>query len=161
MDSLKELAEVGEAAVREAGRYLKGHFGRGVEATYKGAVDLVTPYDLGAQDLLVGRLSAAFPSHGFLAEEGMERPGRSDCRWVIDPLDGTTNYAHGFPVFCVSIALVRNEKPILGVVFDPTRDELFIAEKGKGARLNNRKIRVSTESDLSRSLLATGFPYDL
>jgi myo-inositol-1(or 4)-monophosphatase len=161
VDELKEFARVGEEAVREAGRYLKDHLGRDVEAHYKGAVDLVTPYDLGAQEILVGRLSAAFPSHGFLAEEGLDRPGSSDCRWVIDPLDGTTNFAHGFPVFCVSAALECGGRLVLGFVFDPVRDELFRAERDRGAFLNGAAIRVSGVAALDRALLATGFPYDV
>jgi myo-inositol-1(or 4)-monophosphatase len=161
MDDLREFAKVGEDAVREAGRYLKSHLGRDVETSYKGAVDLVTPYDLGAQDILVGRLSAAFPGHGFLAEEGLERSGASGCRWVIDPLDGTTNYAHGFPVFSVSAGLECDGRLVLGFVYDPVRDEMFQAEAGRGASLNGAAIRVSTVSELDHSLLATGFPYDV
>jgi len=162
MDELREFARVGEAAVREAGRYLKEHLGRGVQASYKGAVDLVTPYDLGAQDILIGRLSAAFPSHGFLAEEeGLEKKGASECRWVIDPLDGTTNYAHAFPVFCVSAAFECAGRLVLGFVYDPVRDEMFQAEAGRGALLNGSPIRVSEVAELDRSLLATGFPYDV
>ena len=161
MDDLKEFARAGEAAVREAGRYLRANLGRVVETTYKGAVDLVTPFDVGAQEILVGRLSSAFPSHGFLAEEGLERSGTSDCRWVIDPLDGTTNFAHAFPVFCVSAALECSGRLALGFVYDPMRDEMFRAEAGNGAYLNGAAIRVSGVSDLGRSLLATGFPYDV
>ncbi|MGZ5499480.1 MAG: inositol monophosphatase family protein [Candidatus Aminicenantales bacterium] len=161
MDDLKEIVRIGEAAVREAGLYLRANLGRIFEATYKGAVDLVTPFDVGAQEILVGRLSAAFPSHGFLAEEGLERSGTSDCRWVIDPLDGTTNFAHAFPVFCVSAALECSGRLALGLVYDPMRDEMFRAEAGKGAFLNGAAIHVSRVSDLGRSLLATGFPYDV
>ncbi len=162
MDDLREFARVGEAAVREAGRYLKEHLGRGVQASYKGAVDLVTPQDLGAQEILVGRLSAAFPSHGFLAEEdGLETKGASECRWVIDPLDGTTNYAHAFPVFCVSAAVECAGRLVLGFVYDPVRDEMFRAEAGRGALLNGSPVRVSEVAELDRSLLATGFPYDV
>lgn len=161
MDDPREWAEVGEAVVQEAGRYLKANLGRRVEASYKSAVDLVTPFDLGAQEIVVGRLSAAFPTHGFLAEEGLARTGSSDCRWIIDPLDGTTNYAHGFPIFSVSVALERAGRLSLGLVYDPVRDEMFRAEAGRGAFLNDRAIRVSAVSDLGRSLLATGFPYDV
>ncbi len=161
MDDLREFARVGEAVVREAGQYLRANLGRVVEATYKGAVDLVTPFDLGAQEILVGRLAAAFPTHGFLAEEGLARTGASDCRWVIDPLDGTTNFAHGLPVFCVSAALECSERLTLGFVYDPMRDEMFRAEAGRGAFLNGAAIRVSGVSELGRSLLATGFPYDV
>src|SRR4030042_2890190 len=99
MDDLGEFIRVGEAAVLEAGRYLRANLGRHVEASFKGAVDLVTPFDVGAQEIVVGRLAAAFPTHGFLAEEGLARAGTSDCRWIIDPLAGQINYAHAFPVF--------------------------------------------------------------
>ena len=158
---LEAFAKAGEAAVREAGRYLKANLGGAVEASYKGAVDLVTPFDLGAQEILVGRLSAAFPSHGFLAEEGLSRAGDSGCRWIIDPLDGTTNFAHGFPVFSVSAALERDGRLALGFVHDPVRDEMFRAEAGRGAFLDGSPIRVSRVPDLGKALLATGFPYDV
>jgi myo-inositol-1(or 4)-monophosphatase len=161
MSDLREFVRAGETAVREAGLYLRSNLGRVVEATYKGAVDLVTPFDLGAQEILVGRLAAAFPSHGFLAEEGLAKAGTSDCRWVIDPLDGTTNFAHGFPVFSVSAALECAGRLSLGFVFDPMRDEMFRAEAGRGAFLNGEPVRVSGVADLGRSLLATGFPYDV
>lgn len=161
MDEVRDFAPLAEAAVREAGQYLRANLGRVVEATYKGAVDLVTPFDLGAQEILVGRLAAAFPDHGFLAEEGLARAGASEWRWVIDPLDGTTNFAHGFPVFSVSAALERAGRLALGIVYDPMREELFRAEAGRGAELNGAPIRVSRVADLGRSLLATGFPYDV
>jgi myo-inositol-1(or 4)-monophosphatase len=161
MDDAREFARVGEAVVREAGRYLKDNLGRRVEASYKGAVDLVTPFDLGAQEIVVGRLGAAFPGHGFLAEEGLARPGTSDCRWIIDPLDGTTNFAHGLPIFSVSAALECAGRLTLGLVYDPMRDELFRAEADRGATLNGVPVRVSAVSELGRSLLATGFPYDV
>jgi myo-inositol-1(or 4)-monophosphatase len=161
MGAYDEFSRVGEAVVREAGLYLRAHLGQVAEASYKGAVDLVTPFDLGAQEILVGRLAAAFPGHGFLAEEGVARSGTSDCRWIIDPLDGTTNYAHGFPVFSVSAALECGGRLVLGWVFDPTRDEMFRAEAGMGATLNGGPVRVSRTAELGRSLLATGFPYDV
>jgi len=156
-----EFSSVAEAAVREAGRYLRENFGRRTEASYKGAVDLVTPFDLGAQEILVGRLAAAFPDHGFLAEEGLARRGSSDFRWIIDPLDGTTNYAHAFPVFSVSAALERAGRPVLGWVYDPMREEMFRAEAGFGATRNGGAIRVSEVAELGKGLLATGFPYDV
>ena len=161
MDDLKEFARVGEAVVREAGRYLRENLGRRVEASFKGAVDLVTPFDVGAQEIVVGRLASAFPSHGFLAEEGLARAGSSDCRWIIDPLDGTTNFAHAFPVFSVSAALECAGRRVIGFVYDPMREEMFRAEAGRGAFLNGAPIRVSGVSELGRSLLATGFPYDV
>jgi len=161
MDVREEFSRIGEAVVREAGMYLRENLGRGAEVSLKGAVDLVTPFDLGAQEILVGRLSAAFPTHGFLAEEGLARPGTSDWRWIIDPLDGTTNYAHSFPVFSVSAALERAGRVVLGFVYDPMREEMFTASAGQGAFLNGAAIRVSSVLDLGSSLLATGFPYDL
>ena len=161
MDDIREFSKVGEAVVREAGRYLRKNLGRRVEASYKGAVDLVTPFDLGAQEILVGRLAAAFPTHGFLAEEGLARAGTSECRWIIDPLDGTTNFAHAFPIFSVSAALECAGRLALGFVYDPMRDEMFRAEAGRGAFLNGVPVRVSGTSELGRSLLATGFPYDV
>ena len=161
MDVREEFSRIGQAVVREAGLSLRKNLGRRVEVSLKGAVDLVTPFDLGAQEILVGRLSAAFPTHGFLAEEGLARPGSSDCRWIIDPLDGTTNYAHAFPVFSVSAALECAGRVVLGFVYDPMREEMFMASAGRGAFLNGAAIRVSGVAGLGASLLATGFPYDL
>jgi myo-inositol-1(or 4)-monophosphatase len=161
MGRYDEFARIAEAAVREAGRYLRENFGRRAEASYKGAVDLVTPFDLGAQEILVGRLAAAFPTHGFLAEEGLARSGSSDCRWIIDPLDGTTNYAHAFPVFSVSAALECAGRLVLGWVHDPLRGEMFRAEAGRGATRDGSAIHVSDIDDLGKALLATGFPYDV
>lgn len=161
MDPFQEFSRVGESVVREAGLYLRRNLGGPVEPSFKGAVDLVTPFDLGAQEILVGRLAAAFPDHGFLAEEGLSRPGAADFRWIIDPLDGTTNYTHAFPVFSVSVALERAGRVVMGFVFDPMREEMFRAEAGRGASLNGAAIRVSGVADLGKSLLATGFPYDL
>jgi myo-inositol-1(or 4)-monophosphatase len=133
----------------------------GSEISYKGVVDLVTNFDRQSQDLIFDRLSAAFPEHGFLAEEGLSRREKSEFRWVFDPLDGTTNFAHRFPIFTVSIALEYQGRIVLGVVYDPMRDEMFQAVEGEGARLNEGRIRVSAVADLDGSLLATGFPYDL
>ncbi|MGA2361329.1 MAG: inositol monophosphatase family protein [Candidatus Aminicenantales bacterium] len=161
MGLLAEFFKVAEAAVREAGHFLKANLDRRAEADYKGEVDLVTEFDVGAQEILAGRLSKAFPEHGILAEENLARPGRSEYRWVLDPLDGTTNFAHTFPVFCVSAALERHGRVVLGLVYDPMREELFSAGEGRGASINGRKIRVSEVGDLGRSLLATGFPYDI
>jgi myo-inositol-1(or 4)-monophosphatase len=148
-------------AAQEAGMMLRSGMDKGREISFKGVVDLVTDFDRRAQDLIYDRLSAVFPEHGFLAEEGLSRREGSEFRWVFDPLDGTTNFAHRFPIFTVSIALEHNGELILGVVYDPMRDEMFHAIKGEGAWLNERRIRVSSVADLDRSLLATGFPYDL
>ena len=161
MNVLDEFRRVGEAAVREAGLYLRSNLDRRAEASHKGVVDLVTAFDTGSQEILVGRLSAAFPDHGFLAEEGLSRPGRSAYRWIIDPLDGTTNFAHTLPVFSVSAALECQGRIVLGFIYDPMREELFRAEAGRGAVLNGDRIGVSGVGDLTKSLLVTGFPYDI
>jgi len=148
-------------AAIQAGRILQGRLGRAKKIGYKGVVNLVTEMDFLAEKMIISEIRKQYPGHGFLAEEKARKRTGSPYRWIIDPLDGTTNYAHGFPVYCVSIALEKEGDIILGVVYDPSRDELFTAQKGKGARLNGRKIAVSSTSRLSRSLLATGFPYDL
>jgi len=156
-----EFLEAGRAAALEAGRMLRAGMDEGREISFKGTVDLVTNFDHRAQEMIFNRLGAAFPGHGFLAEEGLSSGERAEFRWVFDPLDGTTNFAHRFPVFTVSIALEHLSRVVLGVVYDPMREELFQAVEGEGARLNGRPIRVSVIDDINRSLLATGFPYDL
>ncbi len=161
MENWREFLVVAEKAAREAGKLLKRGMSEGKKIYFKGAVDLVTDFDRRAQEVIFKRLSEAFPGHGFLAEEELSQPAAKDFLWIIDPLDGTTNYAHRFPVFCVSIGLKFQERIVLGVVYDPNRDEMFVALAGKGARLNGKRIRVSSVDDLNRSLLATGFPYDI
>ncbi len=158
MSSFKQIAV---SAAKEAGLILKKKLPRKRKIAYKGVVNLVTEMDLYAEKMITSFIKKHFPEHNILAEEKFNWQGDSPYRWIIDPLDGTTNYAHGFPIFCVSIALEKNKEVILGVIYDPMREELFIAEKGKGAKLNGQKIHVSAISKLSSSLLATGFPYDL
>jgi len=158
MSSFKPVAVL---LAKKAGLLLKSKLGQKRVVSYKGAVNLVTEMDYQSENLIVSNLSRLFPHHNILAEEKTIRKSHSPFRWVIDPLDGTTNYAHGYPIFCVSIALEKSGEVILGVVYDPNRDELFTAEKEKGACLNGKKIGVSQVTKLSRSLLATGFPYDL
>ena len=158
MKSFKALAV---QAARKAGQVLQGRLGRTRRVDYKGAVNLVTEMDFRSERIIVSEIRKHFPEHGFLAEEKAQERTGSPYRWVIDPLDGTTNYAHGLPVYCVSIALEYGGEIILGVVYDPSREELFVAQKGKGARLNGRRMTVSKTSRLSKSLLTTGFPYDL
>ena len=130
-------------------------------------MDLVTEADRASEKLITERLSAAFPDHGIYGEEGVRQRIDSEYRWYVDPLDGTTNFAHGFPVFCVSLGLEQRKaglgagqdgELIAGVIYDPTRDELFLAEKGQGAWLNGRQVHVSQTKDLAEALLATGFP---
>ncbi len=146
---------------REAGALLREGYGREKEIAVKGtAVDWVTQFDQQAETLIVSRLRAAFPDHTLVGEEGGTTAGSSAYTWHIDPLDGTTNFAHGFPVFCVSLALVEGTRPLLGVIYDPLREECFTAVAGQGAWLNGRRLHVSQADSLIRSLLATGFPYD-
>ncbi len=146
---------------REAGALLLAGFGGGHQVVYKGEIDIVTEADRASEDFLVERLRAAFPAHSIMTEEGGGHAGDSPFTWVMDPLDGTTNFAHGFPFFCVSIALARDGDPLCGAVYDPVRDELYTALKGGGSFLNGRRLTVSTVDDLGKSLLATGFPYDI
>jgi myo-inositol-1(or 4)-monophosphatase len=145
----------------EAGEFLKGKFHETQDITYKGEIDLVTEADRGCEALLIARIEKAFPGHGILAEETRGSALTKEFTWIIDPLDGTTNYAHQYPVFCVSIALQRDGEVIVGAICNPMMDELFVVEKGQGALLNGRRLCVSATADLSRSLLATGFPYDI
>lgn len=161
MDRHGEFLEAAKAAAREAGRLLRENVDKRGEIMFKGAVDLVTHFDRKSQEMIFRRLSAAFPGHGFLAEEGLSLPGTSGCRWIIDPIDGTTNFAHTFPIFCVSIALEQKGEVVVGVVYDPMRDELFEAVRGRGAFLNGARVRVSDIPELGKALLATGFPYDV
>jgi len=142
---------------REAGALLMSFFGK-VTIEYKGDVDLVTQADRSSEALIVERIRKQWPSHDLIGEEGSRTETGSDFQWYIDPLDGTTNFAHGYPVFCVSLGLEYKGERIAGVIFDPTRDEMFAAEKGGGSRLNGRVVRVSPTVRLAESLLATGFP---
>lgn len=144
-----------------AGKLLKQNSRRLVRVMHKGKIDLVTEMDLRSEKLIVSRLLGSFPDFSFLTEEAEAIENDSDFRWIIDPLDGTTNYAHGFPVWCVSIALEYRGHMIAGVVYDPNQDEMFTATMDTPARLNGKKIKVSDREDLSESLLATGFPYDI
>jgi myo-inositol-1(or 4)-monophosphatase len=161
MGEWAEFLRLAEKAAREAGRMLRQGMSQRREISFKGAVDLVTNFDQKSQEMILSRLSRAFPDHDFLAEEGLRREKSGDFLWIIDPLDGTTNYAHRFPVFCVSIALEFQGRVVLGLVYDPLREEIFRAAETEGAYLNGKKIQISPVDDLNRSLLATGFPYDL
>ncbi len=147
-----------EAIAREAGALLMEYFRRRVKIEYKGDVDLVTEADRKSEKLIVERIKQRWPGHDIIGEEGTRTALNSDYRWYVDPLDGTTNFAHGFPVFCVSMALEHRGERIAGVLYDPTRDELFAADKGKGAWLNGERMQVSQTVRLAESLLATGFP---
>ncbi len=151
---------------RDAGRILVDRLGRALISN-KGDIDLVTEADLASEKLIIERIRSHYPRHAILAEESGASdgvavlPGRSEWKWIVDPLDGTTNYAHGYPCFCVSIALEGAAGIEIGVIYDPLRDEMFAAERGRGASLNERQIRVSAVEDLNRAMLCTGFPYDV
>jgi len=153
------------AIAREAGALLMQYFHQGLKIEYKGDADLVTAADRASEKLIRERISAQFPGHDVLGEEqGLNDQG-SDYRWYVDPLDGTTNFAHGYPVFCVSMALEHRPaenrsaaKRVAAVIYDPTRDELFSAEQGRGAQLNGQPIHVSKAAQLKECLVATGFP---
>ena len=148
-------------AAHAAGQMLRKNLGASREITYKGEVDLVTNFDNRSQQMIYERLARIFPDHDFVAEEGLDLAKGSAYRWIFDPLDGTTNYAHRFPVFSVSIALEMNGQMVCGVVYDPMREETFTGTKDKGAFLNGQGIKVSALDELDKSLLATGFPYDV
>jgi myo-inositol-1(or 4)-monophosphatase len=135
------------------------YFDRQIAIEYKGDADLVTAADRASEKLIVGKLREFWPTHEIVGEEGTrDNTGTSEYRWYVDPLDGTTNFAHGYPVFCVSIGLEYRDELIAGVLYDPTRNELFAAAKGSGATLNGKQIHVSKTKTLSESILATGFP---
>lgn len=148
---------------RDAGQILLEKFGRKISISKKGDINLVTEADLASEALIIERIKSYYPRHSILAEESGEAViigGDNTWKWIIDPLDGTTNYAHGYPCFCVTIALEHEGEIVIGVTYDPTRNELFAAEKGRGATLDNKPIRVSAETKLADSLIVTGFPYD-
>lgn len=168
----KSFTAVAVNCAAKAGEWIKSKMGSITQLDTKYSMhDLVTEVDKGAERMIRNLIATHFPTHSFLGEEGVE-PGPeasakalqevSDAEylWIVDPVDGTTNYVHGFPFYSVSIALAHRGQVIVGVVYDPSRDELFVAEKGKGAYVHGRKMQVSTENKLSLSLLATGFPAD-
>jgi myo-inositol-1(or 4)-monophosphatase len=158
--SWRYLAVATEAVLR-AGRIQRERYGSGVPVEYKGEIDLVTEVDRACELAIVELLRSRYPAHDIVTEEtDLARTGSRHV-WFIDPLDGTTNFAHSYPVFCASVALAIDGEIVGGAVFDPIRDELFTAEKGGGSYLNGRRLRVSTAGELIRSLLITGFPYDL
>jgi myo-inositol-1(or 4)-monophosphatase len=149
---------------REAGQILLDKLGK-ITVSKKGDINLVTEADLASEKLIIEKIRSRFPKHSILAEESGESialiDGDKKWKWIIDPLDGTTNYAHGYPCFCVTIALEHDGEIVVGATYDPTRNETFSAEKGQGASLNNKPIRVSDTEKLSEALIVTGFPYDL
>ncbi len=158
---MEHMFQLARETARLAGDLLMKHFGGHQKVDHKGEVDLVTEIDRLSEQVIVEALERAYPEHAIVSEEGAGRDGQGPFRWIVDPLDGTTNYAHGYPVFSVSIALEKDQEMVLGVVYDPVRDELFAARKGQGGTLNGHRLTVSRTQRLAESLLATGFPYDI
>ncbi len=158
---LNDYADQAAQIARDAGEILRDRFGQPHDVRFKGAIDLVTEADRAAEDLIAERLRVLCPEHDLLCEEGSVGAATGAAlRWVVDPLDGTTNFAHGLPTFAVSIALEDTGIPVVGIVYDPMRDELFVAHRGGGATLNGAPIRVSVVDRLISSILVTGFSYD-
>ena len=153
--------QVAVDAAHAAGRILKERADSIGKVQYKGEIDPVTEIDLLCEQAVIKRIQKTFPDHAFLAEESGDTEGDADHLWIIDPLDGTVNYAHGYPAYCVSIGYQYKNEVVVGVVYNPCLDELFVAEKGQGATLNGKPISVSSTTELKQSLLATGFPYDI
>jgi len=158
--SWRHLAVATEAVLR-AGKIQRERYGQGVEVELKGEIDLVTEVDRACEDAILEVIRSRYPDHDIVTEEtDLARTG-SRYVWIVDPLDGTTNFAHSYPMFCASVALTVDGESVAGAVFDPLRDELFTAEKGAGAHLNGRRLQVTPEDRLIKSLIITGFPYDL
>jgi myo-inositol-1(or 4)-monophosphatase len=176
---MDKIAQIGRQAALAAGAVMRLNYEKPHEITMKGTIDPVTETDYQCQEIIIGMIRQAFPDHGFLAEEtavGEPPPAAKEigqpglaweadapptCRWIIDPLDGTVNFAHGFPVFCVSIAFETDGVIEYGAIYDPLRDELFEGRRGEGAWRNGQPIRVSDTARMDRALIATGFPYDI
>jgi myo-inositol-1(or 4)-monophosphatase len=157
---MTNFLEVAITAARQAGAIVREGYGEVVHVTHKGAIDLVTETDKRSEAAILATLRGAFPGHSINSEESGKAAG-DEYEWLVDPLDGTTNFAHKFPVFSTSIALTFQRRLIVGVVYDPLRDELFSAEVGQGAHLNGAPMHVSETSALGQALLSTGFPYDV
>jgi myo-inositol-1(or 4)-monophosphatase len=162
---MDELERVARTIVTDAGALIHRAWGTVKTIEYKGTLDLVTATDREVEAFVVERLHRAFPDHVIVAEEasattGPQRPPADRYAWYLDPVDGTTNFAHAYPQFALSLALARGDELQLGIVYDPTRSEMFVARRGRGAALNDIPIHVSAADDLERALIATGFPYD-
>ena len=158
---MSNILQIAEVIARQAGAVLMEGYGNVRHIQQKGAIDLVTEFDKRSEEVIISSIQEKFPDHAILAEESGHHKTISEYQWVIDPIDGTTNFAHGIPIFSVTIALLRNNSPVVGVAYDPFRNEMFSAELGKGAALNNRSIHVSSQTDLGQAVISTGFPYDL
>jgi myo-inositol-1(or 4)-monophosphatase len=156
-----DLLALAIQAVRESGRIQKEWLHKDKRIELKGEINLVTEVDKRCEQRIIEIIKKAFPEHNILTEETPMPELPSPYRWIVDPLDGTTNYAHGYPCFCTSLALELEKEIVLGAIYDPLLDELFTAQKGKGAFLNNEQIAVSLTDRLTNALICTGFPYDL
>ncbi|HIE65733.1 MAG: inositol monophosphatase family protein [Nitrospira sp.] len=161
MVDLEAFKKIAVQAAKRGGKILKAGLQQEITVSYKEALEIVTNIDTRSEKAIVTLISRYFPDHQIMAEEGSGRESRSPYKWIIDPLDGTTNFSHRFPFFCVSIALEVKGRVCLGVIYDPVRRELFSAEKGKGAFLNGLPIQISSVKGLKQSLLVTGFSYDI
>ena len=157
---MSEFLEIAIEAVKEAEKVVMAYYGKEKLIENKGEFDLVTKADIESENKIVEVIKNNFPEHGFILEEADDFNEESEYVWVIDPIDGTTSFAHNYPMFSISIALFKNEEPILGVVSVPYMKEIFHAEKGKGTFLNNEKISVSKITSLKKSIVTTGFPYE-
>lgn len=158
---IRTLVDFAEKTAREAGAILKKGFNQSYKIKYKGRIDPVTEFDLKSEQFIINQIKKRYPEHGILSEEGSDKKAIEPFRWIIDPLDGTVDFAHGFPVYCVSIGVEYMGRSVAGAVYDPERNECFTAGAGLGARLNGKKIKVTTEKKLQRALLATGFSYSI
>lgn len=158
---LARVKQVGISAAYKGAEILQSYFGNITRINKKGAIDLVTEADLRSEEKVVSTILAAFPDHTILAEESGLKEGTPECSWLIDPLDGTTNFAHQVPIFCISIAFATRDIIRTGIVLNPINGELFSATRGQGAQRNGKPIQVSSTSRISDSLLVTGFPYNL
>jgi len=159
--TLKKYSDVAVRACRAAGRIQVAAFGTAPAVEHKGEIDLVTAIDRASEKAILAIIGRAFPGHGVLAEESDPRTGDAEHLWIVDPLDGTTNYSRGFPYFCVSVALARAGEVVVVAVYQPLLDEMFTAIRGRGAFLNGQPLRVSGQARLDQAFLATGFPYDI
>lgn len=158
---MNRIIAVALSAAKEAGEIQKKNLGKVIKVIYKSAINPVTEVDHFCEQKITDRIRKAFPDHQILAEEGTIGAKESPYKWIIDPLDATVNYAHGYPIFCVSIGIEKDREIIYGVVYAPMLNEMFIAEKGKGAFLNGERVQVSQTPDLIHGLISTGFSYDL
>ena len=157
----EKLKRVALEAAKEGGAVLIQHFGKVRSIDYKGEINLVTEVDRQSEQKIVSIIKDKYPDHSILAEETGDSGGSSPFKWIVDPLDGTTNYAHSYPCFCVSLAIEYEGEVIYGAVYDPMREEIFTAEQGNGAYVNGKIIKVSSTHELNHCLLCTGFPYDV